>query len=79
MRSRINEEMDELIEPPSSEIVTLYQVAQIRDIEGVELEAARLRQLATEYVAFVNKLLQLAQEFEEEEILNLVANYISEK
>ena len=61
-----NEETDKLVALPPSELVTLYQAAQIGDIEGVEIEATRLRQLAPEYVAFANKLLQLAQEFEEE-------------
>jgi hypothetical protein len=35
--------------------------------------------LASEYVAFAKQLLQLAQDFEEEEILNLVENYISQQ
>jgi CheY-like chemotaxis protein len=74
-----NEETDELIAPPPSELIALYQAAQIGDIVGVEVEATRLRQLAPQYVAFINKLLQLAQEFEEEEILQLVEKYISEQ
>ena len=71
------EKTNPLIAPPPSELVTLYQAAQIGDIEGVETEATRLRQLAPQYVAFANKLLQLAQEFEEQKILKLVEHYIS--
>jgi PAS domain S-box-containing protein len=67
----------EIIAPPPSELVALYQVAQIGDIAGVEEEATRIRQLAPQYVAFANKLLQLAQEFEEQEILKLVEHYIA--
>jgi CheY-like chemotaxis protein len=74
-----DEETNKLNAPPSSELVSLYQAAQIGDIEGVEVEATRLRQLAPQYVAFANKLLQLAQEFEEEEILKLVEKYIFEQ
>jgi PAS domain S-box-containing protein len=74
-----NEETDELIAPPPSELIALYQAAQIGDIVGVEVEANRLRQLAPQYVAFANKVLQLAQEFEEEEILQLIEKYISEQ
>jgi PAS domain S-box-containing protein len=74
-----NEETDKLIAPPSSELIALYQAAQIGDIVGVEVEANRLRQLAPQYIAFANKLLQLAQEFEEEEILQLIEKYISEQ
>lgn len=72
-----NEKAGEIIAPSPSELVTLYQVAQIGDIAGVEEEATRIRQLAPQYVAFANRLLQLAQEFEEQEILKLVEHYIS--
>ena len=69
-------DVGELIPPPPSELVTLYRAAQIGDIAGIEEEVTRLRQLAPQYVAFSNKLLQLAQEFEEQEILKLVEQYI---
>jgi PAS domain S-box-containing protein len=74
-----NEKTDDIATPPPSELVTLYEAAQIGDIAGVEAEANRLKQLAPNYVAFANKLLQLTQEFEEQEILKLVEHYFSEK
>lgn len=73
-----NGETQEIIAPPRFELITLYQAAQIGDIAGIEVEANRLRQLAPNYVAFSNKLLQLARDFEEQEILKLVERYISE-
>lgn len=73
-----NEENREIIAPPPSELVTLFSCAQIGDIAGIEEEATRLRQLSPEYVTFANKLLQLAGEFEEQEILKLVEQSISE-
>jgi hypothetical protein len=73
-----SEEIEEIIVPPPDELVTLYKAAQIGDIVGVEVEANRLGQLAPNYVVFANRLLQLAQEFEEEEILKLVEQYILE-
>ncbi len=60
------QDTDELVTPPASELVTLYEAAQIGDIAGVEAKATRLRQLAPQYVAFANQLLRLAQEFEEQ-------------
>ena len=72
-----NEQTDEIIAPPPSQLATLHQAAQIGDIAGVEAEANRLR-LNPNYVVFADKLLQLAQEFEEQEILKLVEYYISE-
>lgn len=73
-----NEETRLIIAPPPSELVTLLSCAKIGDIAGIEAEATRLRELSQEYVTFANKLLQLAQEFEEQEILKLVEQYISE-
>lgn len=72
-----NPEVGKIIAPPPAELMTLYQAAQIGDIAGIEEEVSRLRQLAPQYVAFINKLLQLAQEFEEQEILKLVEQYIA--
>jgi PAS domain S-box-containing protein len=73
-----NEATKEIIAPPPSELATLLSCAKIGDIAGVEAEAIRFLQLSPEYVTFANKLLQLAQEFEEQEILKLVKQYISE-
>jgi CheY-like chemotaxis protein len=74
--TRNNPKVGEIIAPPPTELVTLCQAAQIGDIAGIEKEVTRLRQLAPQYVAFTNKLLQLAQEFEEQKILKLVEQYI---
>ena len=71
------QEAEQLIAPPPSQLVVLYQAAQIGDIAGVEAEATRLRQLNSEYVTFANKLLELTHEFEEQKILKLVEQYIS--
>jgi hypothetical protein len=59
------------VEPPE-ELVALLKAAQIGDIEGIEQEANRLKRLDNKYISFATKLLQLAQEFEEKEILKLV-------
>lgn len=74
--TRKDSEVGEIMPPPATELVSLYQAAQIGDIAGIEEEVTRLRQLAPQYVAFSNKLLQLAQEFEEQEILKLLEQYI---
>ncbi len=59
------------------ELVALLKAAQIGDIEGIEQEANRLKRLDNKYISFATKLLQLAQEFEEKEILKFVKRYIS--
>ncbi|MCL1474562.1 response regulator [Argonema antarcticum] len=71
-----NEEFSSLIAPSRSELIALYNAAEIGDIASVEVEANSIQQLSPQYVPFATKILELAQEFEEEEILNLIEQYI---
>ena len=75
--SMANDAVTKIIAPPSSELVTLYEAAQVGDIAGVRAEVNRLLATNSSYEHFAHNLLQLAQEFEEEEILKLVEQYIS--
>jgi CheY-like chemotaxis protein len=68
---------ERVVELPE-ELVALLKAARIGDIEGIEQEANRLKRLDNKYISFATKLLQLAQEFEEKEILKLVKRYISQ-
>ena len=56
-----------------------YQAFQLGDIKGVEVQGTRWKHMDPEYVAFAKQLLQLIPDLEEEEILNLVGNYSSER
>ncbi|MBW4543416.1 MAG: response regulator [Symplocastrum torsivum CPER-KK1] len=67
--------LEPVVKPPE-ELVALLSAARIGDIEGIEQEAIRLRKLDNKYTSFSAKILQLAQEFEEKEILKLVKLYI---
>ncbi|NEQ25111.1 MAG: response regulator [Microcoleus sp. SIO2G3] len=67
--------LERVVEPPE-ELVALLNAARIGDIEGIEQEAIRLRKLDNKHVSFSAKILQLAQQFEEKEILKLVKRYI---
>ncbi|HBB33226.1 MAG TPA: hypothetical protein DDZ80_10645 [Cyanobacteria bacterium UBA8803] len=64
--------------PPSQELLTLYQAAQIGDVDGVEQEAIRIQQLNPDYTAFTTRILELANNFDYEEIEKLVDYYISD-
>ncbi|HEY9602997.1 MAG TPA: PAS domain S-box protein, partial [Allocoleopsis sp.] len=66
----------QMVIPPPEELLTLSQAALIGDISGVEQEILRLEQLNPDYHSFVTKLMKLAQEFEYEEIVNLVDRYL---
>ena len=64
--------------PPPPQLTSLYEAAQIGHIEGIKQEAVRLRSLDSEYAAFADKILELAENFEYEAVLDLVEPYISE-
>ncbi len=65
-----------LIVPPSFELNGIYAAAKIGDISVIESEVKRLRQIDPKYTPFVNHLLELAEAFEDEKILNLVQPHI---
>jgi len=66
------------IMPPIQELLSLYEAAQIGNIERIKQEANRLKTLNFEYEAFATKVLKLAADFEDEEVLNLIETYILE-
>jgi signal transduction histidine kinase/DNA-binding response OmpR family regulator len=67
-----NQEDLEIIYPPALELQQLYNAIHIGDIELVESEAIRLEKLNPDYTNFAQKLLDLAREFDEKGILNLL-------
>ncbi|MEC4812800.1 MAG: hypothetical protein SAK29_05935 [Scytonema sp. PMC 1069.18] len=54
------------------ELKALFELAHIGDIRGVEQEALRLQVLNSQYLPFTQKILLLAQEFDDHGILNLI-------
>jgi len=72
----LNVHSGELVIPPSTELVALFNAARIGDIEVVEQEANRLKQIDGKYLLFANKLLQFSKNFEEKELLAFVKTYI---
>ena len=71
----LNVQSCELVIPPSTELVALFNAARIGDIEVVEQEANRLKQIDGNYLPFVNKILQFANNFEEKELLAFVKTH----
>jgi len=63
------------IVPQPQELETLYASARIGDIWAVEAEAKRLQASNPEYQLFISKVLQLAQDMNEQAILKLVKPY----
>ncbi len=67
----------EMVIPPASELIALYQAVQRCDIANIQLAANSIKQLDTQYTAFADKLLVLADEFEIEAIASLLEPHIS--
>jgi PAS domain S-box-containing protein len=74
----LNEELpnDEIVIPPAIELLALYEAAQIGHIERIIQETTRLKSLDTAYVAFSNKVLALADQFDDVAIIHLVEPYL---
>jgi hypothetical protein len=61
---------------PKPEVLTpLYKALKIGDIEAIEKTAYRLKEEEREYEAFSDRLLQLAAEFDERGILELLESH----
>ncbi|MEM9218799.1 MAG: ATP-binding protein [Cyanobacteria bacterium P01_F01_bin.150] len=69
----------EWIIPTPAELTTLYTVAQAGLIDDIQEEAEKLKQLNVDYAAFANQLIDLAQQFEDEAIVQMIEQNIALK
>ncbi|NJO18989.1 MAG: response regulator, partial [Spirulinaceae cyanobacterium RM2_2_10] len=60
------------IVPPFEQLDQLQQVTRIGDIEGIRIEAHRLKRLDTRYAAFGDRVLRLADDFNDVGISQLI-------
>ncbi len=67
-----NADQDEPMLPSAAQLEALYAAAQGGFITDIQQEANRLKQLAPEYTAFANRILELSQQFDDEAILRLI-------
>jgi signal transduction histidine kinase/DNA-binding NarL/FixJ family response regulator len=61
-----------LVLPPPAELTALYTAVQGGFMTDVQQEAQRIKQLAPEYAAFANRVMELSQQFDDEAILRLL-------
>lgn len=64
-----------MVIPLKEELVALYEAAQIGDVGGVEQQVFQLQQFNATYTYFTAKVLEFAQNFEYEDIVNLIDHY----
>lgn len=62
--------------PQAKELLALYTAARMGDIRAIEQEAQHIQQLHPHYQAFAAKILQFAQEMNEQAILKLIKPYV---
>ncbi|MBE9069081.1 response regulator [Leptolyngbya cf. ectocarpi LEGE 11479] len=67
----------EMIVPSSAALMSLYEAAEKGYIADMQTEAARLKELSPDYKRFVDKLLELIDEFDDEGIVQLVRPHIN--
>jgi PAS domain S-box-containing protein len=67
-----------LVPPPHEETVILYDLVRRGDMRGLRERAAHIETLGEQYVPFAEKLRELAEGFEEREILALVRQYVEQ-
>lgn len=65
----------EMVIPPFEELLSLYESAQISHTKRVKQEAIRLQQLNSVYSPFTIKVLELAEDFDCEEVIKLIDRY----
>jgi CheY-like chemotaxis protein len=65
-------EGQEIVTPPAGELEILQRAARIGDFDVVAQEARRIQGLAAEYVPFAQRVLELAQEFDEVALVQLL-------
>ncbi|NEO26927.1 MAG: response regulator, partial [Kamptonema sp. SIO4C4] len=64
----------QLVMPPAAELTQLYHYARIGDIEGIEQEAGKIEQRDSRYREFSQRVLELAGQFNDQAILELIAS-----
>jgi len=67
----------QFVAPPPEELTEIYRAAKIGDIDKIESEAMRIKQLDQKYLCFSDRLLELAGEFEDAQIMSLIEPYCS--
>ena len=70
---------DSLVAPPQSALAVLYELAKMGDIKGICEQANEIRQLDEQFAPFAQQLLQLADGFQEKQILEFVKRYVGEE
>jgi len=67
---------DEWVVPPAAALMAIYEAAKIGDIEQIEREVQRIKISDQRYVPFCDRISELAHNFEDNEIVNLIESHV---
>lgn len=73
LTEKLPSSIDEMLIPPQSELSNLLKAAKSGYILDIQAEANRIKQAEPKYTAFADKVIELAQAFEDEAIVSLIA------
>jgi len=68
-----------LVRPEVSELEQVFEALAVGDFSAIEQESRRISQLDPQYQGFANRLLSLAQTFDEQAILQLLQDNTSDR
>ena len=69
--------MSTLVPPPRHELEILYELTMFGDMEQIHKRVLYLSKMQPQYSLFANRLLNWAQEFEDEQILRLLEQLLA--
>ncbi len=67
----------DLIIPHAEKLAPIYAAAKIGDITAIETVTQQLQQMEPQYTPFAQRILALAETFDDQEILNLLSPHLS--
>jgi hypothetical protein len=70
---------EEIVYPPSVELINLYQAAKAGYIVGIQEEISRIQNLDEKYTQFSRLVLQFLEDFEDEAIVQMIQPYLDGK
>jgi signal transduction histidine kinase len=68
---------EELIFPPATELIKLYQAAKAGYVVGIQEEVNRIQQLDEKYHNFTTQVYKLLEDFEDELIVKMIQPYLN--
>ncbi|MGL5061047.1 MAG: hypothetical protein ACRC62_13825, partial [Microcoleus sp.] len=67
---------EEMVIPPTEELLVLYEAAKGGDIQSVELEVSRIDRLNPEYACFAVWMREMSEDFEYGSIVKMLDRYL---